>query len=235
MMKGIVFRLSVISVGLLLLIGLAAIDTAAQRPRKKKRSTGTSTVQPVAAQTEPVIVSTADQFPDPDAQIIAAPQEQTSGTAAAGASFDDLAVRIRKLESLNKNDYDTRQKRLSLNLDILSKAEERSDSLHKQLFDMIDRETTIKTRLDTIDVDVRPESIEKSVALAGTLRPEELRAMRRKSLEAERNNLQTLLVEVQRQRSLIEANVFRSDSLVDRLRLKLEKDIDDALADTQKP
>ncbi|HMJ08878.1 MAG TPA: hypothetical protein VK468_07725, partial [Pyrinomonadaceae bacterium] len=114
---------------------------------------------------------------------------------------------------------------------ILTKAEERSESLRKQVFEMIEKETVTKTRLDSIDLDIRPESIEKSVAMAGTLRPEELREGRRKSLAAEKANLQTLLTDIQRTRSILEQNLVRADSLVDRLRSKLDKDIDAALAD----
>jgi hypothetical protein len=70
--------------------------------------------------------------------------------------------------------------------------------------------------------------------LAGSLRPEELRDARRKSLEAERRNLQALLTEVQATRANLDQTVLRADAMVEKLRLKLEKDIDDAL-ETKEP
>jgi hypothetical protein len=85
--------------------------------------------------------------------------------------------------------------------------------------------------LDLIEVDIRPESIERSVAFAGTLRPEELRNIRKKNLEVERTNLQSLLGEIQRTKTSLELNVQKADILVDKLRLKVEKEIDAALID----
>ena len=138
-------------------------------------------------------------------------------------------ARIKGLEAMNKDDYDTKQKRLMLNLDILTRAESRAETLRKQLFDMIEKENTYKAKLDQIDVDIRPETIERSVAFAGTLRPEELRNMRRKSLDSEKANLQILIAEIQRTRSSLDQNVQKADIMVDKLRAKLEKEIDAAL------
>ena len=69
------------------------------------------------------------------------------------------------------------------------------------------------------------------MAFAGSLRPEELRNMRRKNLEIERTNLQSLLTEIQRTKANLDQNVQRADILVEKLRNKLEKEIDDALVD----
>ncbi|HJS52632.1 MAG TPA: hypothetical protein VJ781_12085, partial [Pyrinomonadaceae bacterium] len=96
---------------------------------------------------------------------------------------------------------------------------------------LLEKENTIKTKLEQIENDLRPESIERSLAFVGSLRPEELRAARRKSLEAERSNLQTLLVEIQRTRTSVDTNVQKADQLVDRIRVKLEADIDTSLED----
>jgi len=118
---------------------------------------------------------------------------------------------------------------LLTNLDILTKAEQRSESLRKQRFDLIDKETSIRTRLDQIEFDMRPESIERNVATMGSLRPEEIRDARRKSLDAEKRNLTNLLNEVVSTRNTLEQNLLNSDALVDKLRSRLEKDINDAL------
>ena len=124
-----------------------------------------------------------------------------------------------------------KQKRLALNLEILIKAEQRAESLRKQSFELLEKENAIKTKLEQIENDLRPESIERSLAFVGSLRPEELRAARKKSLDAERSNLQTLLVEVQRTRTSVDTNVQKADQLVDRIRVKLEADIDTSLED----
>ncbi len=187
-------------------------------------------------QTEPLIISRAEDFPDPDApQKVIEKLPEPNGTADVNARvFEDLNNRIKSLETLKKNDYDSKQRRLKLNLDILMVAESRAETLRKQLFDMIEKEGNIKTKLDQIENDIRPESIDRGVAFAGTLRPEELRNLRRRSLESERTNLQTLLAEVQRTRANLDLNLQKADLLVDKLRAKLEKEIDDALVDEPK-
>lgn len=216
-----------------------ASDSAGQSRKRKRAPRSTPPVmvsQPVA---EPLIISRAEDFPDQNVQPEAPPVNllpSTTADDANGKSIEDLRLRLGILEAAGK-DPDQKQKRLLLYLDILTKAEQRSESLRKQLFDMIEKETSVKTRLDAIEIDVRPESIEKNVAMAGSLRPEELRESRRKSLAAEKANLQSLLTDIQRTRSIIDQNLQRADSLVERLRSKLDKDINDALADDteQKP
>ncbi len=142
----------------------------------------------------------------------------------------DLNARIKKLEAARTNEYDEQQKRLLLNLDILTRAEQRSESLRKQMFEMIEKENSVKTRLDQIESDLRPEAIQRSAVFSGSMRPEEVRELRQKSLDSEKRNLQSLLTEIQTTKESLSLTLVKSDLLVDKLRLKLEKDIDGALA-----
>jgi len=219
---------------------LGAADAQAKK-KKKKRSTRKPVVTTVQQQTgDASIVSRADQYQDSSTQII---QPTLSLADTQGLPDDtakrlkDLQARIKKLESLQATDkkasYEERQKLLLTNLDILTKAEQRSESLRKQRFDMIDKENSIRARLDQIDVDIRPEMIERSVAVMGSLRPEELREAKRKSLDAERRNLQNLLNDVITARTNLDADLVRSDALIEKLRVRLDKDIDDALNSDQ--
>ena len=139
------------------------------------------------------------------------------------------------MESMKKGDPDERQKRLLLNLDILNRAEQRSESLRKQLFELMEKETGIRAKLDMIEVNIRPEAIEREVAFAGTLRPEDLRAMKKKQLEVERTSLQNILNEIQKTKTVLEQNLQRSEQMVEKLRVKLDKEVDDALAADSKP
>ena len=222
----------------LALLGVLFVNAEAQTSKKRhpvKKKPPVRVLVPTQ-QTEPVIVSRASDFPG---ETQTAPVQSDDPDAAVDETdrdrqLSDLSDRIRSLESGMKNGYDEKQKRLLLNLDILTKAEQRSESLRKQRFDLIDRESQIQTKLDQIENDIRPEAIERSVALMGTLRPEELRDSRRKYLESERKNLQALLAEIQATRSTLEQSVVRSDALVEKLRTKLEGDIDKAL-DADKP
>lgn len=217
----------------------ANAQTAKRRTRRavSKPTRAVVTLPPPATitQGEAEIVSRAgDGEVAVQNQVLIAPENQPPETLESkidkvGTNVKELKSRIKTLESNKSNAYDEKQKRLALNLDILTKAEQRAESLRKQMFDMAEKEGAIKMRLDQIEADARPETIDRAVAFAGTLRPEELREQRRKSMESERNNLQNLLTQVQSSRQSLDLNVQKADALVEKLRTKLEKDIDDAL------
>jgi hypothetical protein len=219
---------------LLSLVLVFSVFVVDAQTKKKKKTTAvpaatTTTTPPV----EPLVISRAEDFPDEGSvKPVATP---TPSVDSSNAYITDLENRIRSLESSsNKKDPDAKQKRLLLNLDILTRAEQRSETLRKQSYDLLEKESDIHAKMDRIEYELRPESIDKTVAFAGTLRPEELRANRRKSLESEKANLQSLLTEIQRTRSNLEVTLERSDALVEKLRTKLEKEIDTALDDDPK-
>ena len=218
------------------LVMMLAMSTDAQTNRRRSTPIPAPTATPSS---EPIVISRADDFPDDGSQAIPPdPNEvKTSGADRTSVqSLEELGNRIKNLEAATtqnraKPDPDEKQKRLLLNLDILTKAEQRSESLRKQLFEMMEKETTIRTRIDSLDYDLRPEAIERVTAITGSLRPEEIRTNRKKSLESEKANLQKLLVEIDRNKASLEISLQRADALVDKLRMKLEKEIDTALED----
>ena len=224
---------------LIVLVFFAMVSLAsAQSPRKKRKATSRAIPMQTlpAPTTEPVIISRAEDYPLGDVVLSPAIESALRSTDQVENNPDEKTIieltdRIKALETAQKDDYDVKQRRLAMNLEILIKAEQRAESLRKQSFELLERENAIKTKLEQIENDLRPESIERSLAFVGSLRPEELRAARKKSLEAERSNLQTLLVEIQRTRTSVDANVLKADQLVDRLRVKLEADIDTSLED----
>ncbi len=189
---------------------------------QRRRPTPTPTPMLTGAE----IISRADDLPD--TQPIVQPIKTTTPTDPAAARVKELSNRVKKLESGQPDSYEQKQKRVLMNLDILTRAEQRSESLRKQLFEMVEKESSIKTKLDQIEIDIRPEMIERALQLSGSFHPEEVRESRRKSLEAERLNLQALLTNIQSTRSTLTANLEKADSLVERLRTKLEKEIDDS-------
>lgn len=230
--------------GAVLVFSLFVSSASAQTKKRKKPAAKPRTVAvvPPSTQTEPQIISRAEDFPDDtqSTQVVAPqtveeqPQTVEERLASTNKRVKEISSRIKSLESSKANEYDEKQKRLLLNLDILTRAEQRAESLRKQLFEMVEKESAIKTKLDQIENDIRPEVIERQVSFAGTMRPEELREMKRKNLDIERKNLQSLLLQIQSTRTNLETTVQRADLMVDKLRSKLEKDIDDALVDTPK-
>lgn len=223
----------------LFLLGASFTAVSDLSGQTNRRRTSTPIPAPTATPSnDAMVISRADEFPVENSQAIPPdPNEvrQIVGAEAGNlATLEELGNRIRNLEAERKPakaDPDEKQKRVLLNLDILTRAEQRSEGLRKQVFEMIEKENAVKTKLDSLDYDLRPEVLERSTALIGSLRPEEIRASRRKSLESERTNLQNLLTEIQRTRASLDISLQRADALVEKLRLKFEKEIDAALSD----
>lgn len=216
-----------------------AIDASAQTNKRAKRKQPVTRTIPLG---EPVVVSRAGDA-DNEPRVFVQPSDLNQNAQPSNADeqaekpvnqLNDLTDRVKNLESNSNKEYDDKQKRLMLNLDILTRAEQRAETLRKQLFDMIERESQIKTKLDQIETDIRPEVLDRAVSFAGSLRPEELREMRRKNLDAEKRNLQNLLSEIQNTKSSLTLNVQKADVLVEKMRAKLEKEIDDALTEEPK-
>ena len=127
---------------------------------------------------------------------------------------------------------DERQKRIAQNLDLLSRTEQRAETLRKQLIELTEKETAFRTRLMQIDEDMRPDSIDRSliVGSVGTTRTTEIRDTRRRVLDNERRGVESLLNQTSQSRARLEEDVRQADALVARLRMRLlpliEKEID---------
>jgi hypothetical protein len=225
-----------------LVLSVFVMNANAQTKKKKAGSEKPKTVSVVPpAQGEAQVISRAEDTISDDSpngsqppaldNTPREPETVEQQLERANNNIKQLNARIQSLESSRTSSAEEKKKGLLLNLDILTRAEQRAESLRKQLYEMIEKENTIKTKLDQIENDIRPETIQRQVALAGTLRPEELRDNRRKALEIERKNLQDLLSQIQNTKTNLEASVQRAELMVEKLRAKLEKDIDDALLD----
>jgi hypothetical protein len=121
-------------------------------------------------------------------------------------------------------------KRIATNLDLLMHTEERAEVLRKQLIELIEKETSFKSRIAQLDEDMRPENIERAFSGIGTTRTPELRDTRRRVLENERKGIESLLNVTTQSRVRLEEDVRQADQLVSRLRQRLfpliEKEID---------
>lgn len=111
--------------------------------------------------------------------------------------------------------------RLSLNLEILTKAEQRAEALRRELLDRIEREASLRSRLAQNDEEIRPENIERALNPIGTTRTVELRDTRRRVLENERRGLEALLVQTSQSRLRLEDDVRQADGLVSRFRQRI--------------
>lgn len=143
-------------------------------------------------------------------------------------SVQTLNARLREIsEKLSATDpkqgsaANDKQNLIAPNLELLARAEDRAGILRKQLIEVIEKETSYKSRLAQIDEDMRPENIERTLSGVGTTRTAEIRDVRRRSLEIEKRGLEGLLNLASQNRLRLEEDVRQADSLVSRLRQRL--------------
>ncbi|MCA1619981.1 MAG: hypothetical protein LC795_11835 [Acidobacteria bacterium] len=179
-------------------------------------------------------------------------QEQPSAAAPlADPVANEISLLRRSLQTLNTRlreisekllgpdapkpgeSQDERQKRITQNLDLLSRTEQRAEAMRKQLIELTEKETAFKTRIMQLDEDMRPDSIDRSVMMVGSIgstRTTEMRDTRRRVLDNERRGVESLLNQTSASRARLEEDVRQADALVARLRMRLlpliEKEID---------
>ncbi len=116
---------------------------------------------------------------------------------------------------------DEKQNRIAFNLDILTRAEQRAEILRKQLLELIEKETSLRSRLVQIEEDMRPENIERTMTLLGSTRTVEIRDARRRVLENERKGFESLLNQTAQIRIRLEDDVRQADSMVFKIRQRI--------------
>lgn len=136
----------------------------------------------------------------------------------------------RLLAPASKSDDAKDKDRISTSLNLLTLAEQRAELLRKQLIELAEKETAVRTRLTQLEEEMRPENIERSLSPYGTTRTPELRDNRRRVLENERRGLETLVNQISQSRVRLQEDVRDADTLVTRLRQRLlpliEKEIE---------
>lgn len=230
---------------LLLTIGLCFGEASAQRKRTKRsrRVTNPVAVQPVTAPqtqtTEPQIISTADQQGSEQNNASGlSGQSSTTGTRrrdgsrvvetdngdSAQRTINNLSSQVTKLsDKLNQMEQ---QQRTLVNLERLTRAEQRAETLRAQLSDTQSKEADLSARMDQVEYEIKPENIEHTIGTIGTTHPEQAREARRQALENEKNRISAQLNLLATNRQRLEAAIVNADAEVDRLR----KLTDDAAA-----
>jgi hypothetical protein len=146
--------------------------------------------------------------------------------------FLPLFTKAKEAEAATEN-----ERTISARLTLLTQAEQRAEILRRQLLELIEKETTYRSRITQIDEDMRPDSIERSLNPYGTTRTAEMRDQRRRILENDRRGYDSLLNVAMQSRVRLEEDVRQADLLVTRLRQRLLPTIDRAIEkiDPDKP
>jgi DNA repair exonuclease SbcCD ATPase subunit len=236
-MRNRFLRQTAFLLGVLMVISLFSIDADAQRRRKRRarRVTRPPVVRPVI--TNPAIAAPgAEQATGPDGERIIStadqsesqpdsPQPKKSG-ATKGSNAPDMQQTINalsnqvdrlndKLTQMQQND------RTLIDMERLTRAEQRAESLRAQQVDVESKLADLQARLESIDYQLRPENIERAAGY-GTVHPEEARDARRRQLENERSRVLAQIKILETSRTRLETSVATADAEVDALRRKIE-------------
>jgi hypothetical protein len=229
-----------IFVAAFLLVTCCLVEADAQTKKKRtRRSTRPAapkpviTNPPIAPPTETTsstgdvkIISTADgtqaepaQSPEPGASPAKKPE---------GASSEDMQKTINSLsnqvERLNTKLGDVQEdERYHLDMERLSRAEQRSEQLRAQLLDTESKMADVESKLEQIEYALKPENIERATQGYGSVRPEEARETRRRQLETERGRLRSQFKILETSKARLETASATADQEVDLLRTKMQQ------------
>ena len=218
MPEGSIRKLVIAVMAIVVMTGLL-VDSAAQKRRKRARR------RPSA----PKITNPEIYQPSPSENSNSADPANTNSnsTPAQAEDPDSMKRTIRSLsnqvDKLNDklNDMQSSQQSM-VDLERLSRAEQRSSQLRTELRDVQGKKADLEGHLEQVEYDLKPENIERSVAGYGTTRPEELRAQRQKALENDRTRTRQQIDQLTASESRIQQAIATSDVEVDRLQKKLE-------------
>ena len=128
-----------------------------------------------------------------------------------------------QVDKLNQKLGQMEQSQQSMvDLERLSRAEQRSAQLRSELRDVQQKKGDLEAHLEDVEYALKPENIERATAGYGTTRPEDVREQRRKQLENERERVRKQLAEFQASEDRLQQAIATSDAEVDRLQKKLD-------------
>jgi chromosome segregation ATPase len=116
----------------------------------------------------------------------------------------------------------TAQKSGLIELEVLTRAEQRAEALRAKLFELQMQEIYLQSVLEDLDYRMSPEGIRRALAFVGSVRPmDEWRDALRARLENEKARANKLLEFLASSRERLEAEISRADEKLERLRQQL--------------
>ena len=204
--------------------------------------TATATAQEASAQDKTAttgdvkIISTADGNTE-TAEPVPAKKPKTATPQASPEDMQqtitDLSKQVNRLaDKLGEMQDDDRYQ---LEMERLTRAEQRAEQLRMQLVDVQSKIADLETKLEEIEYALKPEVLERSTQVYGSTRPEEVRETQRRRLESERARVKAQLRILSTSQARLEVSCANADSEVDLLRAKLQMRREQMEAAPKKP
>ena len=151
----------------------------------------------------------------------AAPAQATPDQQDMQETITNLSNQVNRLtDKLTQMQEDDRYQ---LDMERLTRAEQRAEQLRGQLVDVQSKIADMEAKLEELDYASKPENIDRATQGYGTVHPEEARDARRRQLENEKSRVQAQLKLLQTSQSRLEVSVANADNEVDLLRAKLQQ------------
>ena len=211
-------RYALIVVALFLIGGLLMADSNAQKQKRRRKSSTPRITNPEIYQPQSTqntnSNSSGDTTPTENANSSPTPDPE-----AMKKTIQTLSNQVDKLtDKLNQMQEEQRS---MVDLERLSRAEQRSAQLRSEQRDVLGKIGDLEAHLEDVEFALKPENIERATQGYGATRPEELRAQRRKQLETERERVQRQLEQLRASDAHLTQAIAASDAEVDRLHKKL--------------
>ena len=134
-------------------------------------------------------------------------------------SVQDLNVVVR---GLRRRVAELEKDRLATTLqEQLEREEQRGETLQLHLYEISEKEQPLLARMEQINLQLRPEAMERTLAGVGSVHPEDLRDEVRKKLLSEKVRIQMQLELLRQDRARTQASQATTDAAIARLKQKL--------------
>lgn len=134
-------------------------------------------------------------------------------------SVQDLNVVVR---GLRRRVAELEKDRLATTLqEQLEREEQRGETLQLHLYEISEKEQPLLARMEQINMQLRPEAMERTLAGVGSVHPEDVRDEVRKKLMSERVRIQMQLELLRQDRARTQASLATTDAAIARLKQKL--------------
>ncbi len=216
-------RFGVVVLALFLVSGLLLVDTSAQKKKRKRRSSTPKITNPEIYQPGSLENTNSNNSGDTNNSAensnSAVPQP-TEDPESMKKTIRTLSNQVDKLND-KLNQMEESQRSL-VDLERLSRAEQRSSQLRAEQRDVQTKIGELEVRQEEVEFALKPENVERATAVYGTTRPEELRAQRRKQLETEKERVARQLEQLRAGELRLQQSIATSDAEVERLQKKLD-------------
>lgn len=223
MAKHYIRRLMTMVLAVFLIAGFLLVDSSAQKRRKRRRSSRRIT--------NPAIYQPDNTNTNADASNLNSTETNSNDTPPTRPTTDQDPEAMQKTINTLSNQVDKLTNKITqmeesqrslVDLERLSRAEQRATALRTELREVQAKQVELQARAEQLDYDMKPENIERSVAGYGTTHPEDLREQRRRQLENEKQRVSKQLDQLNAGSAKLEEAIATADAEIERLHKKLD-------------